>query len=96
MVRRRVVVRGIVQGVGFRFALVRVARSHGVSGWVSNRADGAVEAVFEGEEEAVASTVRWCGRGPRGAVVDHVEVRAESPEALRGFDVAAPPETWDV
>jgi len=90
MVRRRVVVRGIVQGVGFRFALVRVARSRGVSGWVGNRADGAVEVVFEGEEEAVASTVAWCGTGPPGAVVDDVEVRDEPPEGLRGFDVATP------
>jgi acylphosphatase len=87
MVRRRVIVRGIVQGVGFRFALTQAARSRGCSGWVGNRADGAVEAVFEGEPEAVESLVRWCRRGPRGAEVDDVEVRDEPPEGLRGFEV---------
>ena len=87
MVRCRVVVRGIVQGVGFRVSLVQVARSRAVSGWVSNRADGAVDAVFEGEAEAVESMVRWCRSGPRGAVVAEVEVRDEPPEGLRGFEV---------
>jgi acylphosphatase len=87
MVRRRVVVRGFVKGVGFRVSLVQVAQSRGVSGWVGNRPDGAVEAVFEGEAEAVESMVRWCRSGPRGADVDEVEVRDEAPEGLRGFDV---------
>jgi acylphosphatase len=88
MLRRRVVVRGTVQGVGFRFSLVRVARSRSVSGWVSNRADGAVEAVFEGEAEAVESLVLWCRSGSRGARVDEVEVRDEPPEGLRGFEIS--------
>jgi acylphosphatase len=87
MERRRVVVQGFVQGVGFRFAVERAARSHGVSGWVRNRRDGAVEAVFEGEREDVEALVGFCRRGPRGAEVERVEVVEESPEGLAGFDV---------
>jgi acylphosphatase len=80
-------VQGFVQGVGFRFAVERAARSHGVSGWVRNRRDGAVEAVFEGEREDVEALVGFCRRGPRGAEVERVEVVEESPEGLAGFDV---------
>jgi acylphosphatase len=87
VIRRRVVVSGFVQGVGFRYSVVRAAESRGVAGWVRNRADGAVEAVFEGEPEAVESLVRYCEQGPRGAEVDGVEVVEEEPEGLRGFSV---------
>lgn len=52
-----------------------------------NRADGAVEAVFEGEPDAVQAMVEFCGGGPRGADVDRVETSEEQPEGLRGFDV---------
>ena len=85
--RRRVIVHGVVQGVGFRLAVVRAAGARGVAGWVRNRADGAVEAVFEGEPEPVESLVRFCGRGPRGAAVTRVEVVDEEPEGLSRFAV---------
>jgi acylphosphatase len=85
--RLRVVVHGFVQGVGFRFAVERAARSHGVSGWVRNRPDGAVEAVFEGERADVEALVDLCRRGPRGAVVDRVDVASEVVEGLAGFRV---------
>jgi acylphosphatase len=88
MERKRVVVHGFVQGVGFRFAVERAARSRGVAGWVRNRADGAVEAAFEGEPEDVEAIVDFCRRGPRGAGVERVEVSAESPEGLAGFRIA--------
>ncbi|HEX4324399.1 MAG TPA: acylphosphatase [Gaiellaceae bacterium] len=88
MERRHVLVYGFVQGVGFRFAVEREARSRGLSGWVRNRPDGTVEAVFEGEPEDVASLVDFCRRGPRGADVERVDVAAESPEGLAGFQVA--------
>ncbi len=78
---------GFVQGVGFRFAVEREARSRGVAGWVRNRSDGTVEAVFEGELEDVESLVAFCRRGPRGAEVDRVDVASESPEGLVGFRV---------
>jgi acylphosphatase len=72
MIRRRVIVHGRVQGVGFRYSVAGAAQSRGVAGWVSNRPDGTVEAVFEGEPEAVDSLVRFCREGPRGAAVDRV------------------------
>ena len=87
MIRRRVIVHGFVQGVGFRYAVVRAARSRGVSGWVRNNPDRTVEAVFEGESDAVEAVVRWCEEGPRGADVDGVEVFDEQPEGLSDFVV---------
>jgi acylphosphatase len=87
VIRRRVVVHGRVQGVFFRDSTRRLAQQHGVAGWVSNRWDGSVEAVFEGEEEAVGRLVRFVHEGPRGAEVDQVEVSREEPEGLRGFNV---------
>ncbi|TMM02243.1 MAG: acylphosphatase [Actinobacteria bacterium] len=86
-VRRRVVVHGRVQGVGFRFAVARAADTRRVAGWVRNRADGSVEAVFEGAPEAVEALVRFCAEGSRGAAVTQVEAVEERPEGLSGFDV---------
>jgi acylphosphatase len=85
--RRHVLIYGFVQGVGFRFAVERAANSRGVSGWVRNRPDGGVEAVFEGEPEDVEALVEFCRHGPRGAVVERTEVEEESPEGLGGFRV---------
>jgi acylphosphatase len=85
MIRRRLIVHGLVQGVGFRYSLARQAQSRGVAGSAANRPDGAVEVVLEGEPAAVESLVRWCEDGPRGAVVQRVEVSDEQPEGLRGF-----------
>ena len=87
MIRRRVIVRGAVQGVFFRDSTRHLAERHGVGGWVRNNADGTVEGVFEGESEAVERLVDFCRRGPRGAVVDRVEVYEEEPEALGEFTV---------
>jgi acylphosphatase len=86
--RSHIFIYGFVQGVGFRFAVQRAASSRGVSGWVRNRPDGAVEAVFEGEPEDVDALVDFCRRGPRGAEVERVEVEEELPEGLGGFRVA--------
>ena len=85
--RKRVVVHGRVQGVFFRDSARREAQSRGLSGWVTNRPDGAVEAVFEGEPEAVEALVDFCRRGPRGADVNRVEEFDEEPEELSGFEV---------
>jgi acylphosphatase len=87
MVRRRVVVRGRVQGVWFRGSTEAEARAAGVAGWVRNRPDGSVEAVFEGPPEAVARLVAFCRRGPRAARVDAVEELEEAPEGLPDFRV---------
>lgn len=87
MVRRRVIVHGLVQGVFFRDSMRRLAQQHGLSGWVANRADGAVEAVFEGEADAVERLLAFSREGPRGAQVQSVEVTEEEPEGLSGFAV---------
>jgi acylphosphatase len=87
VIRRRVVAHGRVQGVFFRDSTQREARSAGVSGWVTNRSDGAVEAVFEGDEDAVARMVEFVRRGPGHADVEDVEVHGEEPEGLEGFSV---------
>ena len=87
VVRQRVVVSGHVQGVFFRDSTRREAQRHGVTGWVCNRRDGAVEAVFEGPRSAVDALVAFCRSGPRGAVVSDVTTRDEEPEGLTGFDV---------
>jgi acylphosphatase len=86
-VRRRVVVSGHVQGVFFRDTTRREAVRRGVSGWVSNRPDGVVEAVFEGDPAAVEEMVSFCSAGPRGADVRDVSVTQEPPESLSGFEV---------
>jgi acylphosphatase len=87
MIRRRLIVHGHVQGVFFRETTRRRAVSAGVAGWVLNRPDGAVEAVFEGEPDGVERLVEFCRDGPRGAHVDWVDVTAENPEGLRGFQI---------
>lgn len=85
--RAHVVISGRVQGVFFRVEASRRARSLGVSGWVRNRSDGAVEAAFEGSRDAVESMLRWCGQGPAGAQVDAVDVTWEQPAGGKGFEV---------
>jgi acylphosphatase len=86
-VRRRVVVHGRVQGVFFRDTARRLASERGVAGWVRNRPDGTLEAVFEGSREAVDAMVRFCHQGPRGAEVESVEVSEEPPRGESGFSV---------
>lgn len=87
-VRTRVVVSGLVQGVFFRDTCRREARRLGVAGWVRNRPDGAVEAVFEGPAGSVERMVAWCRRGPSRAQVRELTTLPEQPEGLRGFVVA--------
>jgi acylphosphatase len=85
--RRRVVVHGQVQGVFFRDSTQEEAERRGVAGWVTNRGDGAVEAVFEGDPEAVDAMVSFCREGPSAADVDNVEESDEEPEGLSSFEV---------
>jgi acylphosphatase len=87
-IRRRVIVRGRVQGVFFRDTVRRAAESRGVAGWAANRDDGAVEAAFEGEPAAVEELIEVCRRGPSRARVESIEVAEEDPEGLSGFRVA--------
>lgn len=78
---------GRVQGVGFRASVQRTAATCGLAGWVRNRPDGGVEAVFEGTPDAVDALVRFCREGPRGASVASVEVAEEPPEGLARFEI---------
>ena len=87
MIRRRVVARGRVQGVFFRETTRRAAEEQGVAGWVRNRADGAVEAVLEGEEAAVEHVLEVMRSGPPGAVVERVDASEEEPLGEQGFRV---------
>jgi acylphosphatase len=85
--RAEVIVHGAVQGVFFRVETRDRARSLGLGGWVRNMPDGAVEAVFEGDEERIESMVAWCERGPRGARVDDVDVTWAEPQGEDGFSI---------
>jgi acylphosphatase len=87
MIRRRVTVHGLVQGVFFRDTVRRRARAANIAGWVRNNWDGTVETVFEGEPEDVERLVDFCRKGPRGAQVEHVDVAAEDPVGLAGFEI---------
>jgi acylphosphatase len=86
-VARRVVVHGSVQGVFFRDTIRRRAESRGVAGWVRNCPDGTVEALFEGDREAVDAMVAFAGEGPRGADVERVDVEDAEPEGLGRFEI---------
>jgi acylphosphatase len=87
-IARRVVVHGAVQGVFFRDTMRRRAQSRGVAGWARNCADGTVEAVFEGEPDAVDALVAFAHEGPRGARVEHVDVEPAEPSGADGFRIA--------
>jgi acylphosphatase len=87
--RARALITGRVQGVAFRFETRRAAERIGVSGWVRNRADGSVEAVFEGRRPQVEEILAWCGRGPALARVAGVDVRWEAATGeFEGFFIA--------
>jgi acylphosphatase len=82
-----VLITGRVQGVWFRQSCADQARLAQVHGWVRNRPDGRVEAVFEGDERALDAMVAWCWVGPPLASVSTVEVVEEEPEGLQQFSV---------
>jgi acylphosphatase len=80
-------VSGRGQGVWFRQSTYDAVSGTGVDGWIRNLADGRVEAVFEGEPDAVERAVSYVSRGPERARVDHVDIADELPEGLEGFAV---------
>ena len=84
-VARRLVIRGLVQGVGYRYSMLEEARQHAITGWVRNRRDGSVEAVVKGARPAVEAMLAWARRGPRGARVDQVEEHPADGE-FAGFE----------
>jgi len=84
----RLLISGKVQGVCFRHYTSETARAAGVVGWVRNRADGSVEALIQGDEQAVARVIAWCRKGPPAARVDAVRVEVHPPEAgLSCFEI---------
>lgn len=86
--RIHVFVEGRVQGVGYRYSACAQARALGLSGWVRNCQDGRVEAVFEGEKNALEGMLAWCREGPRGARVSEVETEwEEGPAEYSGFAI---------
>ena len=87
MVRYRVLISGLVQGVNFRAACQRMAWQCGVAGWVRNLDDGRVDAVFGGRAGDGPRLRDWARQGPRLAVVSDVAVRAEQPEGLDAFSI---------
>jgi acylphosphatase len=87
MIARRLLVRGRVQGVGFRHAMIGAARGCGVTGWVRNCRDGRVEAHVQGEPPAVEAVVAWCRQGPPAARVTAVDVTEAACEPAAGFVV---------
>lgn len=86
-VRAHVLVSGRVQGVTYRATTRRAAIDRGVDGWVRNLADGRVEAVFEGSEDAVEGMLEYCHEGPARARVEDVAIEYESPEGVAGFEI---------
>jgi len=89
-IRRRVIVRGRVQGVAFRAATREAARRAGVEGWVRNLADGGVEAAIEGDPAAVATLLAFCRVGPSWAEVEDIEVFDEAPLGESDFEIRYP------
>jgi acylphosphatase len=83
-----IVIRGFVQGVGFRMYAQRQARKHGVTGYVRNLSNGDVEIVAQGEAEAVARLIDWARQGPPSAQVDEVAIQERPPSIEFGsFDI---------
>ena len=82
-----VMVRGDVQGVGYRYTMRMVAREAGVAGWVRNRRDGSVEAEIEGAPGQVDEVLAWMAEGPPGSDVRDATVTDAEPTGRRGFEV---------
>ena len=82
------IVTGTVQGIGYRESMRREAVHHSVKGWVRNRRDGTVEALIDGDPDAVRKLILWAHQGPRGARISGVKVTgADSDEVLPAFEI---------
>ena len=90
MLTRRLQITGLVQGVGFRYAMRQEAARLGVNGWVRNRGDGSVEALLQGTVEAVEALTAWARRGPPGSRVEKLAATPVAPaeeSAYAGFEL---------
>jgi len=90
MIALQLVIRGRVQGVGYRMAMTEAAAALGVTGWVRNRRDGTVEALVQGDDAIVERLLAWCRRGPPGARVTEIATFARDADpAMEGFSCRA-------
>lgn len=86
METKRLIVHGRVQGVGYRYGMLAVAKHVQISGWVRNRSDGTVEAIVQGTTEAIEKILDWARRGPSGAAVSRVEIHEDTEQQIyEGF-----------
>lgn len=86
-IRAHLFIAGRVQRVGFRFSTQDMATLYGLAGWVQNLPDQRVEAVFEGDRDAVEKMIQWCHQGPPHAQVEQVTVQYETPQGLTQFEI---------
>ncbi len=88
LVRVYLIISGFVQGVFFRAHTQEKALGLGLKGWVRNRSDGTVEAVFEGEKDKIEGMIGWCRKGPPGARVNDVSIKWEEYKGeFKDFDI---------
>lgn len=86
--RAKVIIKGIVQGVNFRYYTQREAKKNNLTGWVRNLPDGSVAALFEGEEENVETMIQWCRNGPPSAqVTELIAQREEFRDEFQSFSI---------
>jgi acylphosphatase len=87
-IRAHLLIKGRVQGVGFRWFVSDIATSFGLTGWTKNLSDGRVETLFEGDRGAIEAAIERCAEGPRSAIVSEIEVNwDEKPQDLSGFGI---------
>ena len=87
-IRARVHIKGLVQGVYYRYSTQQKAQELGVNGWVRNVSDGSVECLVEGERDSVETLIQWLHHGPPGALVEKVTTQwEENKEDLKGFSI---------
>lgn len=80
-------VRGVVQGVGFRYYTLDQANARNLTGWVKNRSDGSVEAMIEGADDDVEWMLKWLARGPMSASVRSLDTQERSPQNFKRFEI---------
>ncbi|MCT7950412.1 acylphosphatase [Ancylothrix sp. C2] len=86
-IRTHLIISGKVQGVGYRYYTAQQAKQLGITGWVKNLPDGRVEAIFEGNKQAITDMINWCHQGPPAAEVTEVTINHEKPQGCNQFEI---------
>ncbi len=81
------IISGKVQGVGYRYYTAQQAKQRGITGWVKNLPDGRVEAVLEGNKQAITEMIKWCHQGPPASEVTEVKINYEKPQSYNKFEI---------